>query len=74
MAYKLTVRLGDEYREKLEILFNHFEVNSKKELFQKMIDFFFERQKQSRLDKLEMRIEELANRIAMLEFSLKGKK
>lgn len=70
MVYKFTVKLDDSYREKIEILFNYFKVNTRKELVERMIDFFFERERQERLDKLELRIEELANRIAEIEARL----
>lgn len=72
MVYKLTVKLDNSYRDKLETLFDYFKVNSRKELIEKIIDFFFERDRQERLDRLELRIEELANRIAELELRLKS--
>ena len=68
--YKLTCKLPDEYREKVEVLKEHFKADTSSTI-RKLIDFFLERQRMDRLDKLELRIEEIASRLAFLEEKLR---
>ncbi|MEM2525618.1 MAG: hypothetical protein QXI49_05485 [Candidatus Methanomethylicaceae archaeon] len=68
--YKLTVKLKDEYREKIEFLKNFFNLDTSS-LISKLIDLVLEKEKQDIITKLELRIEELATRLAFLEDKLK---
>jgi len=64
--FKFTARLPDEYREKIEFLKDSLNKNSS-DLITFMIDSFIERERLETLQKLELRIEELASRLGWLE-------
>ena len=64
--FKFTVRLPDEYREKIEFLKDSLNKNGS-DLITFMIDSFIERERLETLQKLELRIEELASRLGWLE-------
>jgi len=65
--FKFTAKLGDEWRNKIELLRKVLGVETNKEIFEKMANFFLERDRQDRLDKVELRLEELASRVAFIE-------
>jgi len=64
--FKFTARLPDEYREKIEFLKDSLNKNGS-DLITFMIDSFIERERLETLQKLELRIEELASRLGWLE-------
>ena len=70
--FKLTARLEDEYREKIEFLRNRLNKQTTTELIAFLIDRFVEREKLDQFQKLELRIEELASRIAFIEAELRS--
>ena len=70
--FKLTARLKDEYREKIEFLRNRLNKQTTTELIAFLIDSFVEREKLDQFQKLELRIEELASRIAFIEAELRS--
>ena len=70
--FKLTARLEDEYREKIEFLRNRLNKQTTTELIAFLIDSFVEREKLDQFQKLEMRIEELASRMAFIEAELRS--
>jgi len=69
--FKFTCEVENEYREKIATLKNYFGVSSNAELFRRMVDFFIERDKQDRLDKLELMVMELSNRLGWLEAQIR---
>jgi len=69
--FKLTVKLDDEYREKVEFLKERLKKPTLNELIAFIIDSFVNREKLDSLQKLELRIEELASRIGYLEAELR---
>jgi len=70
--FKLTARLEDEYREKIELLRNRLNKQTTTELIAFLIDSFVEREKLDQFQKLELRIEELASRMAFIEAELRS--
>jgi len=66
MSYKLTCELPDEFREKVRFLCERLNLNTA-QLIANLIDKAFKPSYNDRLDKLELRIEELASRIAWIE-------
>jgi len=69
--FKLTAKLDDEYREKVEFLKERLKKPTLNELIAFIIDSFVNREKLDSLQKLELRIEELASRMAYLEAELR---
>ncbi|RLG09443.1 hypothetical protein DRN73_09920 [Candidatus Pacearchaeota archaeon] len=69
--FKLTAKLDDEYREKVEFLKERLKKPTLNELIAFIIDSFVNREKLDSLQKLELRIEELASRIGYLEAELR---
>lgn len=68
--FKLTAKLDDSYREKIEFLKSKFNKGTS-EIIAFLIDSFVNREKLDAIQKLELRIEELSSRIAFIEARLK---
>ena len=72
--FKLTAKLDDEYREKVEFLKERLKKPTLNELIAFIIDSFVKREKLDSLQKLELRVEELASRVAYLEAEIRDLK
>ena len=72
--FKLTAKLDDEYREKVEFLKERLKKPTLNELIAFIIDSFVNREKLDSLQKLELRIEELASRMAFIEAKIEALK
>ena len=72
--FKLSAKLDDEYREKVEFLKERLKKPTLNELIAFIIDSFVNREKLDSLQKLELRIEELASRMAFIEAKIEALK
>jgi len=65
--FKLTIKLEDEWREKVNFLRRILDAKNNRELFEKMANFFIERDRLERIDKIELTVEQLATRMGWVE-------